>query len=63
MKNDYNIINIFSNNNEKIIKEKVNAIVKNLCVDDVEKISNLNYNTNVILEGDTSNYKKREVSG
>lgn len=61
MKNTYKVINVFLNTDENEKKKSVNAIVKTLCEDFVEKNTDLNYNVSVALEVDTSNGSEKEV--
>lgn len=57
-KTEYVVINVFANNRGMPCKEKVNAAIRTLCILDLEKICNLNYNTSVAFHGGVSDYEK-----
>lgn len=59
---DYEVKNIFVSKNEEEMKEKINSKIRSLCVMDVEKIYSFDYDTNVVLSGDNSEFEKGEVS-
>ena len=62
MKNEYNVINIFTASDKKQIKEKINNIINTLCTEDIEKMMNIDYNVGVAYLGGTSDFNEREVS-
>ena len=62
MKNEYNVINIFTASDKKQIKEKINNIINTLCTEDIEKMMNIDYNVGVAYLGGTSDFKTKEVS-
>lgn len=53
----YNVINIFSGRNNIELKAKVNEIIRNLCVTELEIIAGLEYNENTTLLGDALSFK------
>ena len=57
-KAQYNVINIFSGRNSIEIKAKVNEIIRNLCVTELEIIAGLEYNEDTTLLGDALNLKR-----
>lgn len=54
----YNVINIFSGNNNIHMKVKVNEIIRNLCVTELEIIAGLEYNVDATLLGDAQDLKR-----
>lgn len=62
MKKDYEIVNIISTNVETELKEKINGIVRTLCIENIEKMSNMDYNMDVTYFDGTSEISEREVS-
>ncbi len=59
---DYEVKNIFISKTQEEMKQKINSKIRNLCVMDVEKIYGFDYNIDVHILGDTSEFKKGEVS-
>lgn len=57
-KTEYNVINIFSDGSETQRKSKVNEIIRNLCVNELEFITGLEYNKGETLLGDALSLKK-----
>lgn len=57
-KTEYNVINIFSGGNNIEMKAKVNEIIRNLCVTELEIIAGLEYNEDTTLLGDALNSKR-----
>lgn len=57
-KNKFTVVNIFSDINEAKRKEKVNKAVKNLCILDIEKMSDLDYNIDVAFQCKASDLEK-----
>lgn len=62
MKNEYDVIHVFDASDEKEFKEKINGIIRTLCTEDIEKMSNIDYNMDVAYLGGTSEFYKKEVS-
>lgn len=54
----YNVINIFISKDEEDMKTKINKIIKNLCTNELEFISDLRYNKDATLLGDAIPLKK-----
>lgn len=54
----YNVINIFSGSNNIEMKAKVNEIIRNLCVTELEITAGLEYNEDTTLLGDASDLKR-----
>lgn len=54
----YNVINIFSGSNNIEMKAKINEIIRNLCVTELEIIAGLEYNEDTTLLGDALVLKK-----
>lgn len=57
-KTKYNVINIFSGSNNIEMKAKINEIIRNLCVTELEIIAGLEYNENATLLGDALDLKR-----
>ncbi len=57
-KTEYNVINIFSGSNNIEMKAKINEIIRNLCVTELEIIAGLEYNKDTTLLGDALDLKK-----
>lgn len=57
-KTKYNVINIFSGSNNIQMKVKVNEIIRNLCVTELEIIAGLEYNEDTTLLGDAQDLKR-----
>ncbi len=57
-KTQYNVINIFSGSNNIEMKAKINEIIRNLCVTELEIIAGLEYNEDTTLLGDALDLKK-----
>lgn len=51
-KTQYNVINIFSCDNNIELKAEVNKIVRNLCETELETIAGLEYHNDTTLLGD-----------
>ena len=58
IKTEYVITNVLSNISEAERKEKINKAIKTLCVMDIEKVYELDYNNSVAFHGST-----RDLSG
>ncbi len=57
-KTQYNVINIFSGSNDIEMKAKINKIIRNLCVTELEIIAGLEYNEDTTLLGDALDFKR-----
>lgn len=57
-KTKYNVINIFSGSNNIEMKAKINEIIRNLCVTELEIIAGLEYNEDTTLLGDALDLKR-----
>lgn len=57
-KTQYNVINIFSGSNNIEMKAKINEIIRNLCVTELEIIAGLEYNEDTTLLGDALDLKR-----
>ncbi len=57
-KTEYNVINVFSDGSETQRKSRVNEIIKNLCVNELEFVTGLDYNEGTTLLGDALSLKK-----
>ena len=57
-KTQYNVINIFSGDNNIEMKAKINEIIRNLCVTELEIIAGLEYNEDTTLLGDALDLKR-----
>ena len=57
-KEQYNVINIFSGRNSIEIKAKVNEIIRNLCLTELENIAGLEYYEKATFLGDASTFKR-----
>lgn len=60
-KTQYNVINIFSGRSNIEMKAKINEIIRNLCVTELEIIAGLEYNEDTTLLGDALDLKKGGV--
>lgn len=60
-KTKYNVINIFSGSNNIQMKVKVNEIIRNLCVTELEIIAGLEYNVDTTLLGDAQDLKREGI--
>ncbi len=57
-KTQYNVINIFSGSNNIEMKAKINEIIRNLCITELEIIAGLEYNEDTTLLGDAQDLKR-----
>ena len=57
-KTQYNVINIFSGSNNIEMKAKINEIIRNLCVTELEIIAGLEYNEDTTLLGNALDLKR-----
>lgn len=57
-KTQYNVINIFSGSNNIEMKAKINEIIRNLCITELEIIAGLEYNEDTTLLGDALDLKR-----
>lgn len=57
-RNEFTVDNIFSDINEAKRKEKVNKAIKNLCILDIEKMSDLDYNISIVSQSKASDLEK-----
>lgn len=57
----YNITNIFLETDKSKQKEKINKIIRLLCVNELENIANMEYNGDNTLFDDTLLYAERSV--
>ncbi len=55
---EYVVINIFQNKTEDEKKRQINQKIKNLCVLDIEKSIELNYNIGVEFHGSVSDLER-----
>lgn len=60
-KTKYNVINIFSGSNNIEMKAKINEIIRNLCITELEIIAGLEYNEDTTLLGDALVLKKEGI--
>ena len=60
IKTEYVITNVLSNISEAERKEKINKAIKTLCVMDIEKLYELDYNNSVAFHGSVSDLEKEE---
>ncbi len=54
----YSVVNVFSDISETQRKEKINKAIKYLCILDIEKIADIDYNINVAFHGRVSDLHK-----
>ena len=59
-KTEYIVVNAFSEISEVERKEKINKAIRTLCVLDIEKSAELDYNNSVAFHGSVSDLKKEE---
>ncbi len=57
-KTKYNVINIFSGSNNIEMKARINEIIRNLCITELEIIAGLEYNEDTTLLGDALDLKR-----
>lgn len=57
-KTEFIIVNAFSDISETERKKKINKAIRTLCVLDIEKNAELDYNIDVAFHGSVSNPKK-----
>ena len=57
---EYIVINAFSKISEIERKEKINKSIKTLCVMDIEKLYELDYNNTVAFHGSTQDLNGKE---
>ena len=57
---EYIVVNAFSDLSEAERKEKINNAIRTLCVMDIEKSYELDYNNSVAFHGSVSDLKKEE---
>ena len=59
-KTEYIVVNAFSENSEAERKEKINNSIRTLCVMDIEKLYELDYNNSVAFHGSTQDLSGKE---
>ena len=59
-KTKYIVFNAFSEISDAERKEKINRAIRTLCVMDIEKLYELDYNNSVAFHGSVSDLKKEE---
>lgn len=59
-KTEYIVVNAFSDLSEEERKERINNAIRTLCVMDIEKSYELDYNNSVVFHGSVSDLKKEE---
>ena len=59
-KTEFIVVNAFSDISEAERKEKINKVIRTLCVLDIEKSAELVYNEDVAFHGSVSDLKKEE---
>lgn len=57
---EYIVVNAFSDLSEEERKEKINKAIRTLCVMDIEKSYELDYNNSVAFHGSVSDLEKEE---
>ena len=57
---EYNVVNVFSEISESERKEKINKAIRTLCVMDIEKLYELDYNNSVAFHGSTQDLSGKE---
>lgn len=60
IKTEFIVVNAFSEISEAERKEKINKAIRTLCVMDIEKSYELDYNNSVAFHGSVSDLKKEE---
>lgn len=60
IKTEYVITNVLSNISEAERKEKINKAIRTLCVMDIEKLYELDYNNSVAFHGSTQDLSGKE---
>lgn len=55
---EYNVVNVFSDISEAQKKEKINRSIRTLCILDIEKSIELDYNIGVAFHGSVSDLQK-----
>lgn len=60
IKTEFIVVNAFSEISEAERKEKINKAIRTLCVIDIEKSYELDYNNSVAFHGSVSDLKKEE---
>lgn len=59
-KTEYIVVNAFSEISEAERKEKINKAIRTLCVMDIEKLYELDYNNSVAFHGSTQDLSGKE---
>ena len=59
-KTEYIVVNAFSEISEEERKEKINNAIRTLCVMDIEKLYELDYNNSVAFHGSTQDLSGKE---
>ena len=59
-KTEYIVVNAFSEISEVERKEKINHVIRTLCVMDIEKLYELDYNNSVAFHGSTQDLSGKE---
>ena len=59
-KTEYIVVNAFSEISDAERKEKINNAIKTLCVMDIEKLYELDYNNSVTFHGSTQDLSGKE---
>ena len=59
-KTEYIVVNAFSEISEAERKEKINNSIRSLCVMDIEKLYELDYNNSVAFHGSTQDLSGKE---
>lgn len=59
-KTEYIVVNAFSEISEAGRKEKINNAIRTLCVMDIEKLYELDYNNSVAFHGSTQDLSGKE---
>lgn len=59
-KTEYIVVNAFSEISEVERKEKINNAIRTLCVMDIEKLYELDYNNSVAFHGSTQDLSGKE---
>ena len=59
-KTEFIVVNAFSEIGEAERKDKINKAIRTLCVLDIEKSAELDYNNSVAFHGSVSDLKKEE---
>ena len=59
-KTEFIVVNAFSDLSETERKEKINKAIRTLCVLDIEKSAELDYNNSVAFHGSVSDLEKEE---